>query len=149
MFTRLSTVNDSWKLGLITAELDANNIAFEIVEVPREYASVVTGMGDKSFDLLVTQKDLQKARSVLLKFENKHMDNEKPLEPNYFKKSVMQSVFGAVMLPLVFNYFATKSYLKMCDQKHSIARRVVALAFLILGWLVAIFAVYSFIDYLK
>lgn len=128
----------------------------EISTRPREYVSIVLGGINDSVELFTSEADFVRAYQVLEGFLSQtrsdgELASASPPEDNrnYFKRTIMLSFFGFVILPLVFNWFATANFLKFLKKKPSASKKYFALCILVAGWIIALGEAYLILKTLK
>jgi len=126
----------------------------------REYASIVTGIGDASIEVFVEEAELPEAQKVLSQYLKKtHLhvveDTSERGHPaqvgasGSFGKIVFFSVAGAVVLPVVLNIFAAYHlyyFLKVKDE--TLFSKMVAASIVIAGWAGSVALIYVTLTHL-
>lgn len=91
-------------------ELNASGIENIVRPIPREYASVVTGVTIVTCGVYVEEKDLPRALELLKKHEQAlklFSEPNESLDENHYRKTVMFSLLGVVFIPLLFNIISS------------------------------------------
>jgi len=138
----------SWQASAVSSKLRALGIPFRSIATPREYASILVGGMKDGVDLLVPEQDYVRARNVVDQFfrnvEAQTKIKSEVLEKNYFKRVIVFSVMGVIVVPLLFNAIATFNFLHMLKHPSSLVARVTAFAVLLTSWILAIYWIYQF-----
>jgi hypothetical protein len=141
----------SWQADLFVAELESIDIKPFVVAQARDYATISTGNPNTQSRIYVNQTDYIRAKMALDKFlaigAQETASNE-PAPKDHFKRVIVFSMLGFVVLPIVFNLYATLDFLALKKQKPSFTKLVFALSFLLGGWAVALYAVRFIFDLL-
>ncbi len=135
----LIEVNQTWQADAITNALHESGIAFEVLQKAKEYSSIISGIDSISIDILVDEEKYIQA-SELLKKISSHSTNETvemPIEKNYFRRVVIFSVIGVILLPLIFNLVATVNFIHLKQQNVVASKKWFAGFILIMGWVLA------------
>lgn len=147
----------SWQAQIALEELEAINIKSRVETRPREYSSILLGGANDSVRIFVDEYDFIRAADCVDKSLSRDVDGledsvndlgnpgveDKPVT-NYFKRVILFSIMGILILPLVFNFVATMNYLKLNKESSSFFLKSLALAFVLITWGIAIFEVFFF-----
>jgi len=140
-----------WQAELFQGLLNQEGIQSFKLEGAREYATIVTGIGQPISEVFVDEHDFESASAVLAAYLRKphlHVVEEPVAEPgkkpeNSFRKILFFSAAGAVFLPVILNVFAVfhlVKFLKIKDE--TLFRKFVAVAVVIAGWSGSISLIY-------
>lgn len=110
----------------------------------KEYVALVAGGGAGRYELLLEPQDFAKAEEILSAIE-KAPSASVSGEPNYFKRAVMQSILGVIILPVVFNIAALMSARKFWDQSKKDAGATMKLVFIALLQIPTLAVIWFFI----
>ena len=146
-----------WQAEIFQGLLKQEGIESFQLKGAREYASIVTGIGEAQTEVFVEEPNLSKAQQVLAHYLNKvhlHVVEDVPTEPakktkNSFGKLVFCSVAGAVVLPVILNIFAIfhlVNFLKDTDE--NLLKKLVAVSIVIAGWAGSITLIYVTLTHL-
>jgi len=166
----LIQVEQVWQLDKIMHDLGEAGVRARIQRRPKEYTSIITGVGSESYKIYVDADDFQAAKSVIAHLESEprdhrlhavsdgsnnssnsnNSDNKDKIqdsgEPNYYKRVIVHTIFGLCLLPVVFNWTATLNYLKLRKQADvSSVKKWVALLILVTGWVLVGLIIAGFI----
>jgi hypothetical protein len=147
----------SWQAQIALEELEAINIKSRVETKPREYSSILLGGANDSIRIFVAESDFIRAADCIDKSLSRDVegldnsvgdlgnagDEDKPVT-NYFKRVILFSIMGNLILPLVFNFVATMNYLKLNKESSSFFLKTFALVFVLVSWVIAIYEVYFF-----
>lgn len=134
----------SWQAFAVAKELDDHGLKSRTVSRAKEYTSILVGGIEDPVDLFVNEAHHSRASEILAQFLSRNSTEsfiettKTKYEKNYFKRTVLFSLFGILILPIIFNIAATSSYLAMKNQKISTGKRTFALAVLLITWIIAI-----------
>lgn len=133
----LTHVDQTWKLEALTGALRQQGIEPRIRQKAREYVSILTGMGNASYDVFVNESDFLRAMQVI--------HDLSPGEPltapriNDFRRVIALSLLGLILAPVVFNGIATWQSAKLWpDPDVARAKKILAAVVLLVGWFVAL-----------
>lgn len=133
-----------WQAEIFQGLLKQEGIDSFAIEGAREYATIVTGIGQPLTELFVDEADMeaaQKALSAYLRKPHLHVVEDPPVESiekptNHFRKILFFSFAGAVFLPVVLNIFAVLHLLKLLKMKdETLWTKFIAVAVTAGGWL--------------
>lgn len=147
----------SWQAQIALDELESINIKSRVETRPREYSSILLGGANDSIRIFVDESDFIRAADCIDKSLSRNVEaldesvegsgnssNEDKPVTNYFKRVILFSIMGILILPLVFNFVATMNYLKLSKESSSFFLKSFALVFVLITWVIAIFEVYYF-----
>lgn len=141
-----------WQAQLIANALTEARVPHDIRSIPREYSSVVTGVIGDNFGIYVDEPQVQVARKIIGEMvpqdstSPEHSTTQAPITTkNYFRRTIILSLMGIVVLPIVFNVLSVLSYRKLLLQEKSSSRKQIALAFVVLGWIFSFWMVKLFL----
>jgi hypothetical protein len=105
-------------------------------------------MGGNAFDVMVDEADHSKANAVVQRFfmSSQSQFDEPSGSKNYFRRVIVFSFIGIILLPLVFNWIATLNYISLRKQGPSVGRLVTATVILISCWLIALAEISLFLQ---
>lgn len=133
--------NFKWQADILLNHLQNANITAFILENPREYSSIITGIGNGNFSVTVSHQDYDQAvaieqqltRSQQLSVVEDPIHRDAPTPPHYFKRLIIYTLLSTI-LPFVFHIIATFAYFKSLEQNKSIKKNIFATAIIILAW---------------
>lgn len=139
-----------WQTDYVQGLLKASHIESITLTQAREYAQIVTGIGQPIIEIYVSSENKEQALKIIsqyLKSANLTLvDAENQNEKNYFRTTLFFSLASCFFLPIIFNLIATHSFFKLLKQKQNQKQDKIIVATLVLigGWIGAIFIAYWF-----
>lgn len=136
---------EKWQANILVERLQAVGIAATIIFTPREYASVVTGIGRGEYSVNVDDADFEQACQLESDFERKEklsvvedtsstdLAHTEKIEPDSFRR-MMSCALLSVILPVIFHVAATITYMKLINQNVSMIKKTIATIFLMACW---------------
>lgn len=136
--TKLHHFEQGWMAQAAKEALQSRGIEARVESRPREYTALVLGGVQDGADLYISERDYISARRALDEFlaGDDSLRSEKSIPKNHRKRVVIFSLLG-FLLPFVFNFFATLSFIEMKRQDPSSKWDLPILAVLLAGWAVA------------
>lgn len=96
-----------WQADAVKSLLGQKNIAFYEIKSPREYSSIITGIGQGSVEIYVDEEEWTKAEAVLSQYKSAtalHLVSEEPElavsseQPRKSRKNYFLFVFAILIL---------------------------------------------------
>lgn len=142
-----------WQAEIFQGLLKQESIQSFTIEGAREYATIVTGIGQPLTELFVDESDLDAANKVLTAYlrkphlhiveEDHHAEAAEKLV-NHFRRILFFSLAGAVFLPVILNIFAVYHLLKFLKlQDETLWDKFIAVTVTIAGWLGSAVLIYE------
>lgn len=141
-----------WQAEIFQSLLKQEGIESFAIEGAREYATIVTGIGQPLTELFVDNSNLEAANKVLTAYLRKphlHVVEDQPTESgqkpaNHFRKILFFSLAGAVFLPVVLNIFAVFHLLKFLKlEDETLWTKFIAVTVTVGGWLGSAVLIYE------
>lgn len=139
----LHRFDHSWQAFAVAQELENHGLKSRSVARAKEYTSLLVGGSEDPVDLFINEAHHQRASEILSQFlsRNNVATTKTVDDKNYFKRTVLFSLFGVLLLPIIFNVAATLNYLELKNQKVSKGKTTFALAVLLITWVISLLEV--------
>jgi hypothetical protein len=149
-----------WQAEIFQGLLKQEGIESVQLRGAREYASIVTGIGDASVEVFVEEADLTEAQKVLSQYLKKthlhiveDVPERGPAPPvnskGSFGKIVFFSVAGAVLLPVILNIFAVYHlFYFLKGKEETLFSKMVAVSIVVAGWAGSVALIYVTLTHL-
>ncbi len=131
-----------WQAEILIQRLEEVDIQAVAIFTPREYASVVTGIGSGEYTVEVNEADYDEAVQLAASFsqDDRPIRLVQEVTSDSFRR-MMSCVLLSVLLPVVFHIAATTLYMKLLNQNVSSIKKLVATFFLVACWILLYFQI--------
>lgn len=135
----LLEVNQAWQAEAISSALQDRGIDFEMNQKAKEYSSIISGIDSLTIEIFVDEAKFIQASELLKKISSQSIsDSDEQVVPkNYYRRVIIFSMIGVILLPIIFNIFASINFVQMRDQQVSKMQKWFAGLVLISGWFMA------------
>ena len=143
--------DSEWQARPAVETLKSNGIEVHEITTPREYSSIVTGIGQTGVSLYVDESQFNQAQSILLELLQRskiQLVADEPPQPeaasqkNYFRRVMFFSMAGMFFLPIIFNFIAALNLSGLFRYETSSLKKTLAIICFCLAWVVAGFEFY-------
>lgn len=106
---KLAELDQPWQAELVISELKTLNIEARADTKTREYTSILLGGLSQKCTLYVDEGNFLQAKALYDQIISSHSKSNEgePITQNYFKRVIIFSLLGIIVLPIVFNIAAT------------------------------------------
>jgi len=141
---KLAEFDQPWQAELVISELKNLNIETSFDTKTREYTSIVLGGLSQKCTLYVDEGNFPQAKAAYDQIISSHSKSNEgePITRNYFKRVVIFSILGLIVLPIVFNIAATFNIPRLLSSPTTTGKKMFAVVVWLSCWAVSLIEIF-------